>query len=44
VQSGLLVTAIINIHHFVVDAFIWKLKRDPNYETVVDAKEPASIA
>ena len=43
-QSGLLVTAIINIHHFVVDAFIWKLKRDPNYQTVVDAQEPAAIA
>jgi len=40
VQSGLLVTAIINIHHFVVDAFIWKLRRDPNYQTVVDV--PAS--
>jgi hypothetical protein len=36
VQSGLLVTATINIHHFVVDAFIWKLRRDPNYQTVVD--------
>jgi hypothetical protein len=45
VQSGLLVTAIINIHHFVVDAFIWRLKRDPNYQTVVDpAPVPAPIA
>jgi hypothetical protein len=35
VQSGLLVTATINIHHFVVDAFIWRLKRDPNYQTVI---------
>jgi hypothetical protein len=40
VQSGLLVTAVINIHHFVVDAFIWRLRRDPNYQTVVDV--PAS--
>jgi hypothetical protein len=42
VQSGLLVTAIINIHHFIVDAFIWKLRRDPNYQNVVDA--PPSVA
>ena len=41
VQSGLLVTATINIHHFVVDAFIWKLRRDPNYQTVVDVPAPA---
>jgi len=41
VQSGLLVTAIINIHHFVVDAFIWKLRRDPNYQTVVDVPPSA---
>jgi hypothetical protein len=45
VQSGLLVTAIINIHHFVVDAFIWRLKRDPNYQTVVDtAPVPAPVS
>ena len=37
VQSGLLVTAIINIHHFIVDAFIWKLRRDPSYRNMVDA-------
>ena len=42
VQSGLLVTATINIHHFVVDAFIWRLKRDLNYQTVMDA--PPSMA
>jgi len=42
VQSGLLVTATINIHHFVVDAFIWKLRRDPNYQTVVDVPAPAA--
>src|SRR5215467_13791933 len=41
VQSGLLVTATINIHHFVVDAFIWRLRRDPNYQTVVDVPVPA---
>jgi len=43
-QSGLLVTAIINIHHFVVDAFIWRLRRDPNYQNVVDAPLEATVA
>jgi len=35
-RSALLVTAAINIHHFVVDAYIWRLRRDPNYVNVVD--------
>ena len=39
-RSALMVTAAINIHHFVVDAYIWRLRRDPNYANVVDA-EPA---
>ena len=25
-----LVVAVINIHHFVVDAYIWRLCRDPD--------------
>jgi len=37
VESVLLVTAVINIHHFVVDAYIWRLKSsDPN-RRIVDA-------
>ena len=40
-KSALLITAAINIHHFVVDAFIWRLRRDPNYANVVDA--PAGL-
>jgi hypothetical protein len=28
-RSVTLVTAVINIHHFVVDAFIWRLRRSP---------------
>jgi hypothetical protein len=40
-KSALLITAAINIHHFVVDAFIWRLRRDPNYANVVDA--PAAL-
>ena len=40
-ESLLLVTAVINIHHFVVDAYIWRLRRDPNYRIVTGA-EPAA--
>jgi len=25
------------VHHFVVDAYIWRLRRDPNYGTVMAA-------
>ena len=32
--------AVINIHHFIVDAFIWRLRKDPNYK-VVAAATPA---
>lgn len=33
-----LTVAVINIHHFIVDAYIWRLRKDPNYRTVVDAR------
>ena len=36
-ESLLLVTAVINLHHFVVDAYIWRLRRDPNYRIVTGA-------
>lgn len=36
-ESMLLVIALVNIHHFVVDAFIWRLRRDPNYAVVAAA-------
>jgi hypothetical protein len=35
VESTILVVAAVNVHHFVVDAFIWRLRRDPNYGTVM---------
>ena len=35
-----LVVAVINIYHFVVDAYIWRLRRDPNLRTVVDQPVP----
>jgi hypothetical protein len=43
-KSVLLVTAVVNIHHFVVDAYIWRLRRDPNYRTVVEDAVPAHAA
>jgi hypothetical protein len=33
-ESLLIATAIINIHHFIVDAYIWRLRKDPNYAIV----------
>ncbi|HEY3066367.1 MAG TPA: hypothetical protein VGL09_11290 [Methylomirabilota bacterium] len=39
-KSVLLVTAAVNIHHFIVDAYIWRLRRDPNYRNVVDIETP----
>jgi hypothetical protein len=39
-QSVLLVAAVINIHHFIVDAYIWRLRRDPNLAVVTAAAVP----
>jgi hypothetical protein len=36
-ESVLLVIAAINIHHFIVDAYIWRLRSDPNYQVVTAA-------
>lgn len=36
-KSVLLVAAVVNVHHFLVDAYIWRLRRDPNYRVVVEA-------
>jgi len=33
-QSYLLIVSVINIHHFIVDAYIWRLRRDPGYAAV----------
>jgi hypothetical protein len=34
-ESMLLVIAVINIHHFIVDAYIWRLRKDKNFQNVV---------
>jgi hypothetical protein len=36
-ESALIVITIINLHHFIVDAYIWKLRQDSNYKLVTDA-------
>jgi hypothetical protein len=37
VESWLLVVAVINIHHFIVDAFIWKLRPSDSNRRVIDS-------
>lgn len=37
VESILLVVATINIHHFIVDGYIWRLKRSDSNRQVVDS-------
>ena len=41
VQSLLLVAAAINVHHFVVDAFIWRLGAGSDNRRIVEAGAPA---
>jgi hypothetical protein len=41
-QSMMLVVAAINIHHFIVDAFIWRLGRSDNNRAIVDSVSPAT--
>jgi hypothetical protein len=36
-QSLLIMVAINNIHHFILDAYNWRLRRDPNYAVVTSA-------
>jgi hypothetical protein len=36
-ESALVVITIINLHHFIVDAYVWKLRQDSNYKVVADA-------
>lgn len=40
-EAVLTTTAVINIHHFVVDRYIWRLRKDPNYEIVVSTTRSA---
>lgn len=44
VESVLLVAAVINVHHFIVDAFIWRLRRDSNYRVVTEQLSQPAVA
>jgi hypothetical protein len=35
VESMFMVVAAINVHHFIVDRYIWRIRKDQNYRTVV---------
>ena len=43
-ESSMLVIAVVNIHHFLVDAYIWRLRRDPNYRIVSVSPASAAVA
>lgn len=40
-ESALLTVAVINIHHFIVDAYIWRLKNTDTNRRIVDTGVPA---
>ena len=40
VESLLLVSAAINVHHFIVDAFIWRLKKTDGNRRIVEEPAP----
>ena len=44
VESMLLVAAAINIHHFIVDAYIWKLGRKDSNRKIVDSNQSPALA
>lgn len=35
VESVFMVIAAVNLHHFIVDAYIWRIRKDSNLRTVV---------
>jgi hypothetical protein len=37
IESAMLVVAIVNVHHFIVDGYIWRLRSDRRYATAVAA-------
>jgi hypothetical protein len=41
VESIFMVVAIINVHHFIVDGFIWHIRKDRRLARVVDSRETA---
>ena len=43
VESIALVVAAINIHHFIVDAYIWRLKSGDGNRQIVEAGLPEAV-
>ncbi len=41
--SVMLTVAMINIHHFIVDAFIWRLKKSDNNRDIVDSSTTQAV-
>lgn len=41
-ESVIVSAAVVNIHHFLVDGYIWRLKGDRNYATVSEAAPAAA--
>jgi hypothetical protein len=37
IESAMMVVAIVNVHHFIVDGYIWRLRSDRRYASVVAA-------
>lgn len=42
VESIIMVVAAINIHHFIVDGYIWRLKKSDSNRQIVDTEAPIS--
>jgi len=43
VESVLLVVAVINLHHFIVDGYIWRLKKSDSNRQVVDSSSASTV-
>jgi hypothetical protein len=41
-ESAILVAAVVNLHHFLVDGFIWKIRKDRNYAVVAQGAAAAA--
>jgi len=42
-ESLLMCIAVINLHHFVVDAYIWRLRVPQNQKALADRPSPVSV-
>ncbi len=43
-ESAWVMVAAINLHHFIVDGYIWRLKKTDSNRKIVDAGEPAAAS